>query len=57
MDASLTLLLLVVQGVESVRSVACEHWIHSYANVRVHIYSDVANGSTCANLSRLRCWQ
>ena len=28
---------------ENVRGVVCEHWSHSYANVRVHVYKDASN--------------
>ncbi|DAZ96514.1 TPA: hypothetical protein N0F65_008065, partial [Lagenidium giganteum] len=28
-------------GIEKVRDIVCEHWVHAYANVRVHIFIDV----------------
>ncbi|KAF1334034.1 hypothetical protein FI667_g1925, partial [Globisporangium splendens] len=45
----LTPFLCAIAGIESVKGIACEHWIHSYANVRVHIYSDVKTHGTSAN--------
>lgn len=29
------------QGIEYVKGIVCEHWMHSYSNVRVHVYSDL----------------
>lgn len=34
-------------AIEKVRGVICEHWIHSYSNVRVHVFADAATKGSC----------